>query len=154
MGSKKKTTQNQTSTNTYGWQQNPGSADIDRLRSQINTAYDTPDSSIPYAFNSQRAQLMDRYDNPFGADYSPEVRDAVRYRGTQDLNQAQGQAYRDDAQYRKQAKVAAFGNLAGMTAPTLTQIGGSMQGTTTQQNPFNVGEAIRSGTQIARLFGV
>lgn len=154
MPRKKKTTQTQTSTNTYGWQQNPGSADIDNLRSQINTAYDTPDSSIPYAFNAQRSQLMDRYDNPFGADYSPEVRDAARYSGTQQLNQAQGQAYRDDAQYRKQAKIAAFGNLAGMTSPVLTQTGGSMQGTTVQQNPFNWGGAARNGLQVAGLFGI
>lgn len=154
MGKKKKTTQNQTSTNTYGWQTHPGSADINNLRNQINTAYDTPDSSIPYAFNQQRAQLMDRYDNPFGANYSPEVRDAARYRGTEELNQAQGQAYRDDAQFRKQAKLAAFGNLAGMTSPVLTQTGGTMQGTTIQQNPFNWGGLIRTGAQIGGMFGI
>jgi hypothetical protein len=129
MGKKKTKT---TSTNTYGWQQNPGSADQDAYRASINSAYDTPDASIPFAFNNARESVKNRYSNPFGADYSPEVADAARYSGMNELNQAQGQAVREDAFNRKQGKTAALGGLAQMTGPQLVQTGGTQN--TTQSN--------------------
>lgn len=144
MPSKKKT--EQTQTNTYGWQQNPGSADIDTLRNQINQSYDTADPGIAYAFNNQRNNIKNRFDNPFGADYSPEARDAATYAGQNDLDQAQGAAYQMDAFNRKNQKVAALGGLASQTAPQLTQTGGT--GTTIQSSPFNWGGLLNAGASV------
>ena len=144
MSSKKKTETQQT--NTYGYQPGAQSADIDALRNQINSSYNQSDPGIAYSFNNQRKNLQNRFDNPFGANYSPEAADAAKYAGTNDLDQAQGAAYQMDAFNRKNQKVAALGGLASQTAPVLTQTGGS--GTTTQTTPFNWGGILNAGSSI------
>jgi hypothetical protein len=146
MGKKKQKTQ-QTQTNTYQYMAPPSTPDTDAYRNSINQAYDTPDPSIAYNFGAQRNKMMDRYQNPFGADYSPEVNDAVKYSGQNDLDQAQGAAYREDSFNRKNAKVGALGGLAGMTAPQLAQTGGTMSGTTTQSGGM-LGQLIGAGAGI------
>lgn len=97
----------------------------------INT-FDTPDASIPYAFDNMREGLTNQFDSLYSADYSPEVKDAKLYAGNQNIDQMQGAAIRDDNMRRKQAKSGLLGQSAGMMAPSLTQIGG----TTTQSQPL------------------
>jgi hypothetical protein len=145
MSSKKKT--KTTTTNSYGWQQNPGSADIDALRKQVGSSFDTPDPSIAYNFGAQRNKMMDRYQNPFGADYSPEVNDAVKYSGQNELDQMQGQAYREDAFNRKSGKINAMGSLAALTGPQLTQTGGTSN--TVQSTPM-WGQILGAGAGIGQ----
>lgn len=130
--SKKKQSTVQNQTNTYGWQTPPSTADTNAYRDAVNTSYDKADPTIGYAYDQQRSHLMDRYDNPFSANYSPEARDAAQYAGVNDLNQQQGAALQADAFNRKQAKVGGLAGVAGMTAPVLTQTGGNMNSTTTQ----------------------
>lgn len=121
MSSKKKTTQTQ----TYGWQQNPGSADITKYRDEIGKAYDTADPTIPYTHARMRESAKNRFGSPFGADYSPEVREAQQYNDLNEIDQMQGEANRIDSFNRKQGKAQAYGSLAGMTAPQLTGTGGT-----------------------------
>lgn len=140
MSSKKKTTQTQ----TYGWQQNPGSQDITRYREEIGKAFDTPDPTIPYQYARMRENANNRFGSPFGADHSPEVREAQKYNDLNMIDQEQGQANRMDSFNRKQGKAQAYGQLAGMTAPQLTGTGG----TTVQSVPM-LGNIIGAGTSLA-----
>lgn len=139
--SSKKTT---TSTNTYAYQAPPDSQDTIALRNQINTAYDTPDATIPYSFARRREAAKNRFGSPFGANYSPEVRAAQQYNDINELDQEQGVANRMDSFNRRQGKTAALSGLAGHTSPRLVQTGG----TQVQQSPFNWGGLLSAGAGI------
>lgn len=139
--SSKKTT---TSTNTYGWQTPTDTADTIALRNQINTAYDTPDATIPYAFARRREAAKNRFGSPFGANYSPEVREAQKYNDINELDQEQGVANRMDSFNRRQGKTAALAGLSGQTQSRLVQTGG----TQVVQTPFNWGGLLSAGAGI------
>jgi tRNA A37 N6-isopentenylltransferase MiaA len=129
-------------TNTYAYQAPPQTQQMQQYGQSINDAYDTPDPSIGYQFASARGRIDDRFDNPFGQDYSPEVQDAMKYSGHQQLDQAQGQAYREDAFRRKEGKLGHQAAYAGMTAPQLVQTGGTFQGSQSQPwGPALIGAA-------------
>lgn len=117
--------------NTYGWQTPPQTAAQSLLNTHLMTAFDTPDPTIPYIFSNQRGQLRNRFDNPFGFNYSPEVRDANMYARNEEIGQKEGQAFREDRFNRNNAKTSALLSNASLNAPVLTQTGGSMQGTQT-----------------------
>lgn len=132
-------TQQQT-TNTYGFQSPPSWGGLEDFDKSISEAYDTADPSIPYTFANMRNNVNSRLSNPFGPNYSPEVADAMKYSETQNIDQMQGQAMREDSFNRKNAKVTAKATKAGMTAPILTQTGGSMTGSqTTPWGPAVIG---------------
>ena len=133
---KSKSTSKQQQTNTYGHIQTPITAQQQAFDDHIKTAYDQADPNIPYQFNNAREALNNRFDNPFGADISPEVRDAVKYEQGNFIDQAQGQAAREDSFNRKQAKTGALATSAGMVAPQLVQTGGSSIGSGTQTTPL------------------
>lgn len=129
-------------TNTYGWQTPPQTQAMSQYGQAINTSFDTPDPSIGYQFGAARQRVDDRFDNPFGQDYSPEVRDAMTYGGHQQLDQAQGQATREDSFRRKEGKLGHQAAYAGMTAPQLVQTGGTFQGSQSQPwGPALIGAA-------------
>lgn len=133
------------STNTYGYQTPPHWAGAEEFHNQIGQL-DKGDPSIPFAFAHQREELKNRFDNPFGFNYSPEVQDAIKYSQGQNIDQAEGQAHREDYYNRQQAKLGALGAYAGMTAPTLVQTGGTFQGTQTQPiGPALIGAAGQIG---------
>lgn len=121
MGSKTTTS----TKNTYEYMTPPETPEMAALKKAVSTTYDTIDPSIAYSFNNARQTAQDRLDNPFGADYSPEVSDALRYAVDQDMNQQQGQAMREDAFNRGQAKIGALGAIAAGTAPQLVTSGTS-----------------------------
>lgn len=134
-----------TVTNTYGWQTPPSTPQSQALDAQI-AKYDTPDPTIPYVFNNRRNQLNNRFDNPFGFNYSPEVQEAQKYARGQELDQAQGQAHREDNFNRMNAKTAALAGSAALHAPVLTQTGGHEQGfQTTPWGPALIGAAGQIG---------
>src|SRR5688500_16336891 len=89
MGSKTKSKQSTTgsSVNTYGWQTNPGSADINALRASITPVQEDP--SIPFAFANERERQENSYKNPLGAYTSAAVRDAAGRSGGSALNMAE-----------------------------------------------------------------
>lgn len=128
MKSKAKTQQ----TNTHEYLQPPTSTQQAAFDQNINTAYDTPDASIPYTFGNMREGLTNQFDSLYGGDYSPEVKDAKLYAGNQAIDQMQGGAIRDDNMRRKQAKTGLLGQSAGLMAPNLVQSGGT---STTTSSP-------------------
>lgn len=119
-------------TNTHAYMTAPSTPQQTAFDQNINTAYEAPDASIPFAFGNMRENLNNRLDNPYGADYSPEVQDALLYEGNQNIDQMQGAAVRDDNMRRKQAKTGLLGQSAGLMRPDLVQTGG----TTTQSQPI------------------
>lgn len=142
---KKKTTQTQQ--NTYQYMTPTETPDIANLRAQIGQSYDTADPSIGYHYGKRREQAQNRFANPFGPNYSPEVIAAQRYNDLNEIDQEQGIAQRMDVFNRRQAKVGALGGLASQTAPQLVGTGSS--GTTTQSgSPW--GAIIGAGAQIGQ----
>lgn len=119
-------------TNTYSYMTPPRTQALDAFEAEINSAYDTPDPTIGYTFGKAEQNLEDRFDNPWGFNYSPEVKEASLYAGKEELNQARGAVLREDAFNRKNAKVQARGVVAGYQQPQLVQTGG----TSTQTQPI------------------
>lgn len=130
MKSKSKTTQ----TYSHGWATPPQTDAQRRFDTFANEAFETSDPTIPFYFNNLRKQSQDRYseNEMFTSNYSPEVRDAARYNSTGNLDQAQGQALREDAFNRKGAKLNALAMSAQAGAPVFHQTGGTA---TTVSNP-------------------
>lgn len=127
---KSKTTQQ--NTNTYGWMAPQQTAQQSAYDQHVKTAYDTPDPTIPYTFGNMKQNVNNRFDDPFGFNYSPEVKGAIKYSENNRIDQMHGQALREDRFNRTNAKTSALAGSAGMAAPQLVQTGGSMQGTQTQ----------------------
>jgi len=90
-----------------------------------------------------RENAKNRFGSPFGADYSPEVREAQQYNDINNIDQMQGEANRMDSFNRKQGKTQAYGSLASMTAPVLTGTGG-----TTVQSQSMLPQIIGAGAQL------
>ena len=142
----------QTQANTYGFVERPRTPELLDYRQQIDETYDTTDPNIAYDFNRQRENLNNRFNNPFGANYSPEVMDAIKFQGNQELDQAQGQAYRQADYQNKQGKLSAVGAYADATAPQMVQTGGSstgnMTGSSVQTIPFSWNSVIGGAAQL------
>lgn len=138
MGGKKQTT---TQTNTYGWQASPGSADIDALRGMKAKA----DTSIPYLYARLRESADNSFKNPLGAYTSPAVRDAAARANSNGLGMQEAQAQQNS---QNQADSVNFGRqaaVAGMTAPQLTQTGG----TQVQKTPKDWMSLLTGGAGVA-----
>jgi hypothetical protein len=118
----------QTTTNTYGWQTPPQTAQGQAYDEWARNAFTTADPTIPYTFGNMRKNLNNRFDNPFGFNYSGEAADAIKYDQNNEIDQAQGQALREDRQYRNQARGSALAVSAAQNAPQLTQTGGHTYG--------------------------
>lgn len=144
---KSKSTTSQT--NTYGYQTPPTTAQQTAFDQHVQTAYDTPDPTIPYTFGNMRKNVDDRLHDPFGFNYSPEVSDAIKYNEHNRIDQAQGQALREDSFNRKGAKTQALAASAAGHAPQLVQTGGTG---TTVTNP-GVGGLLMGGLQAGASLG-
>lgn len=115
---------------------------VGEFGNMVNDSFNTADPSIQYNFARMRNESRKRMDNPFGANYSPEARDAFRYASDQELNQAQGQALREDAFQRKQGKLLAKATEVGFRAPQLVTSQSNSQGTVSQPwGPALIGAA-------------
>lgn len=145
-------TQQGSTSNTYGWQPHPGSADIDTLRNQKFQI----DPSIGYRLGEKERQLSDSFVSPTGGYVTPQIRDAITRSGRRDLMQQAGQQTREgqfDVNKLNYAKNAA---VAGMTAPVLTQTGSSSSGSSTgsgtvRQSESPWGTVASIGTSLAPL---
>lgn len=138
MKSKTKQDTRQSQTNTYAYVPPPITSQQSAYDEHIKSAYDTADPSIAYNFANQRESLNNTFNNPFGANVSPEVQQAIQTAGNEASYQAQGQAMREDVFNRKQGKTTALAGSASMTAPQLVQTGGSSTGSMvgTQTTPI------------------
>lgn len=114
----------------------------------VDSSYDTADPSIGYSFGRAHEAVANRFDNPFGADYSPEVRDAIKYNEHSQLDQMQGQAMREDSAYRKSAKLAAQGQSAANHAPLFASSGGTVTSTSSPGLGGIIGAGINAGTSL------
>lgn len=143
--SKQKTTQS----TTYGWQTPPNTAAQTAFDQHIGTAFDTPDPTIPFMYNKMREGVNNRFDNPFGWNYSPEVADAYKYNAGNEIDMMQGQSIREDAYNRKMGKTQALQASASMHAPVLVATGSS--GTTISNPGF--GGLLTSGLSAGASLG-
>lgn len=139
----------QKSTNTFSHVTPPETAAQRAFDEHVRTAYDTPDPTIPYTFANMRENVSNRLDNPFGHNYSPEVAEAMRYSQIGMIDQAQGQANREDAYNRRMAKTQGLAASAQMRAPQLVQTGGT---STTTHNP-GMGNIIMQGISAGASLG-
>lgn len=120
-----------TQRNTYGWQTPTDTPDIQTLRAQISRMGSQIDPMIQYEAQNARQMLENRFNNPYGANHSPETRDAIRYNQNQNINQRAGVAMRDSRRRAQLAQIGAQGGLAQMTGRRLVQTGGSGTSTMT-----------------------
>lgn len=136
-----------TTTNTYGWQTPPATAQATAYDDWAKTAFTNPDPTIPFTFGNMRKNLNNRFDNPFGHNYSGEAADAIRYEQNNEIDQAQGQAVRESNYSNSQARGSALAVSAGQHAPQLVQTGGRSQGWQTQAiGPALIGAAGAMGS--------
>lgn len=117
--------QKSTTTNTHEYKTPPTTQAQQTFDTNANTAYDMADPTIPYTFGNLRENVSNKLDNPFGFNYSPEVAEAQRYSQNNMIDQAQGQAGREDTFNRRAAKTSALAISAGGHAPQLVQSGGT-----------------------------
>lgn len=149
---KQKTTQTQQSQarNEYGWQAPPDSPDLNKLRD----AKFEIDPGIPAQFGRERQQLEHGFNQPAGAYYPTQVKDAILRSGNERIGQQEAQAMREGQFDVNKLNFARDSAVAGMTRPVLTQTGstssGSGTGTATQsQSPY--GTIASVGAQFAPL---
>lgn len=119
---KKKT--KSTDTATFDFKTTPRTADDDILDASL-AASAAPDPSIPFQYANAQKSLDNHIDDQFGANYSPETAAAMKYAGSNELNQQRGFALSQDAFRRSQAK---FGNslaIRNARAPQLVKTGGT-----------------------------
>lgn len=116
---------------TYGWQNMPTTPDIDAYRQSV-TQDAGADPAIQYHYARRRGDIDRSYNNPFGAEYSPEMRDAITRGQKSELDQEHGAALSADAFRRRQLKQQQLYQLAGLTSPRMVQTGGSTTGTVSQ----------------------
>lgn len=129
--SKQKQEQSYNNANTFGWTAPPDTADIDSLRGmQFGD-----DPHIPYVYARGRHQAHESFNSPTGGYTTPQLRDATLRASDEDSTQAEGQAHMED-NFRKQAmEYGKKATVAGLTAPRLTQTGGS--GTSSGTSSYN-----------------
>lgn len=127
---KQKSAQQSTQANTYGWQTNPGSPDISKLRD----AKFEVDPGLNAQYGNLRQQVDKSAHDPMGAAYNPQVAAQQREAAMERLGTQEAQAYRAGNADVNKLNFSRDATVAGMTAPVLTQTGasGSGSGTTTQ----------------------
>lgn len=110
------------------------------------------DPGLATQYADQKAQVRKGFNNPLGAYYNPQVKEAMQRASDERLGQEEAQAFRSgqfDVNRLNYSKQAA---LAGMTAPQLTQTGSSNTGSgtiTQQSNPM--GSILGAGASFAPL---
>jgi hypothetical protein len=118
---------------TYGYMNTPDTPDIIAAR-QAAQEDQGADPSIGYRYARQRQNLNQI--SPFGANYAPETREAMKYARGGELEQAEGAERQADFYNRKQRKFQNLYGMAGLTGPKLVQTGGSSTGSTSSFNPL------------------
>lgn len=125
-------------TTSYGWQTPPTTPALEKL---AGTKFEV-DPGLHAQYGALRNQLKSGFSNPMGANYSPEVRDAMLRSGSERLGQQEAQAYRGGQYDANKLGFARDSAVAGMSAPTLTQTGGTSTGSgtiTQSQSPVSLG---------------
>lgn len=166
MGSKKTTTSttqqaqsnNYNNANTYGWQQQPETADVSNFRNFTPQV----DPSIAYGAAASRTRAQQNADNQLGGYQTGTTRQAALNTANQNIDQNASQAFRQGSYDVNQQKMAQLGTLASLTAPRLVETSssgtsqgtGTGSGTTSQNTPAldNILGGASAGIDIASLF--
>jgi len=129
--------QQQTTTNTYGWQAPPITAETQAVLNEAKSPARI-DPSINGVFGQAANQIKNTYNDPFGGNNvarEKSLRSNMLKLGTEKAK-VQNQSYFDAQNQKFGQKVGA----ASLTAPQLTQTGGTSTGNmtanTTQQGGF------------------
>lgn len=142
--------QQQNFTNQYGFEQMPDSEDIKALRGYKEQI----DPSIAHSYSRRQTNLKNSFNNPLGQYTTPAMRDATQRSHEGELEQEYGQAQRQgysDMQGRTGQRLA---GLAGLTAPTMVQTGGSSSGSGTYSGTgSSTGSTTQSEPLLPSLLG-
>lgn len=145
-GPKTKTTQQTTQANTYDYKTPKDTPDTSTLR-DLNLTETDP--GIGYTYGAAKQRIGESFNNPYGAYTTPAIREATERSAYGDLAQQEGAATQEAAFQNRGLDLARKQALAGMTAPTLVQTGGSFNGTGTQQQTGGVLNQIIGGVASA-----
>jgi hypothetical protein len=144
-GSKQQQQSNNQSTTTWGQVTPNETEDTRRLRDQKFEV----DPGLAHQYAQQRQNLHSGFNNPTGAYYSPQVRDAIVRAGDERLGEQEAQAFREGQSDVNRLNFARNSTVAAMTAPKIVQTGltSSGSGTITQsQSPW--GAILQGGASL------
>lgn len=146
--SKQKQTTTGATTATYDYKTPPTTPALDKLAS---TQFQV-DPGLHAQYSTLRNRLKSGFNNPLGANYNPEVRDAIIRSGDEQLGQDEANAYRGGQFDVNKLNYSRDATVAGMSAPTLVQTGGTSSGTgTTVQSQSPVSGIIQGAAAAAPL---
>lgn len=112
------------------------------------------DPGITAQYSNLRSRLKSGFNNPLGANYSPEVRDAMLRSGEERLGQDEAQAYRGGQYDVNRLNYSRDATVAGMSQPQLVNTGSTSSGTssgTITQSTSPVGAILNAGASVAPL---
>lgn len=133
-------------TSSYGWQTPPTTPALEKL---AGTQFQVDPTIGARAGEAQRT-LQNSFNNPVGGFTTPAMRDAMMRSGSRELMQRSGEETRAGQYDVNKLNYGRDLAVAGMSAPTLTQTGGTSQGTVTQgSNP--VGGVLQGAASLAPL---
>jgi hypothetical protein len=138
-------------TATYGYQTPPTTPAVTKLAG----AKFEVDPGLHAQYGKLRSKLKSGFNNPLGANYSPEVRDAIIRSGEERLGRDEAEAYRGGQYDANRLGYSRDVTVAGMSQPQLVQTGGTTSGTssgTVQQNPAWGPGVLSAATGIAPVF--
>lgn len=107
-----------------------------QYRESIGATYDTPDPSIGWGASSAHQRIDENMGGPWGRVEAPEVTAALKYKQHSDVDQQAGQAYREDAMRRKEAKLGHQGAYANLMGSQIVQTGGTMKSESKETVPW------------------
>lgn len=140
--------QSQDFTNRYGWEQNPGSADIHELRGYNEEI----DPSIDASYARRQSNLKSRFMNPLGQYTTPAMKDAIQQSQEGEMEQDYGQARRQAWNDKQQRTGQRLAGLAALTAPTMVHEGGHTEGTYSGSGS-NTGETSQTTPMLPQILG-
>jgi hypothetical protein len=146
LSSKKKT--NTTSTTGYSYLAPPPNPYEGQLQAELAQG-EQADPRIQYSAADAKNRLRNRLNNPFGADYSPETSEAIKYAEEGNIDTQAGQARAEDRYRQNQTRWGKIMNLAALRQGQFAQTSGTQN--TVQSTPFNWGGLLLGG---ASAFGV
>lgn len=112
------------------------------------------DPGLTAQYGKARSDLKSSFSNPLGANYNPEVRDAIIRSGEERLGQDEANAFRGGQYDVNRLNYARDSTVAGMSQPSLVQTGGTSSGTssgTITQTPSPWGGIASAAGAVAPL---
>lgn len=135
-------------TSSYDYKTPPISPALQKLS---ESKFDV-DPGLHAQYGRLRNELKSGFNNPLGANYSSEVRDAIIRSGNERLGQQEAEAYRGGESDVNRLNYARDSTVAGMQQPQLVQTSGTSTGSgTITQNPAWGPQALSAASSVAPL---